>query len=556
MYTFTRQTQLLSLLFILVNFHFPLRAYTQNFPPITFTIEDSSATVGYYFISPYSNGPSFIFERPQLILDKVGNIVYYRVFPVSSNQTPTIDFKLQPDGRMSYFDILMGKFYLMDSTFMVVDSIGCTNGFETDQHDMQILPDHHYLLFGSETRFMNLTAYHYFGISHNQPGSANAEVTGVVIQEFDENKELVWEWKSHDHYQFSDVDPVWLFNPGKVDWTHANAVELDADGNILLSLRHFNEITKIDHSNGNILWRLGGKMNQFTFPNDPVRFTGQHDIRRVSETSISLFDNGQYTNPPVARGIEYSLDETNKIATLVWEYIYDSTMYSIACGNHQYIENGNHLVDFGFTNGNGLPWMVVVKPDKSKVLEVSMPNAFISYRAFNYTTLPWQLHRPNVGCEKTGEKYYLVAEPGYSGYRWSTGDTTSSIQIEGTGDYWVFVPFGAGYLSSERISITDTANPCSYTGEADHIFSDEISLECIPNPATDQVRIIFNLQEKSDVIVSLITIQGKELQRSLLRNCSGGNHETIMNVSSLDSGIYILSMIAGNTRIIKRIIIQ
>src|SRR5512138_3527317 len=176
---------------------------------------------------------------------------------------------------------------------------------------------------------MNLSSYHYFGLNHNVPGSTNAEVFGVVIQEFNENKELVWEWKGHDHYQFGDVDPIWLFNPNKVDWTHANAVERDTDGNILLCLRHFNEITKIDYATGNIIWRLGGKQNQFSFPNDPVRFTGQHDIRRVGNSSVTLFDNGQYTNPPVSRALEYELDESNKVATLEWEYIYDSSLTSI-----------------------------------------------------------------------------------------------------------------------------------------------------------------------------------------------------------------------------------
>jgi hypothetical protein len=249
------------------------------------------------------------------------------------NQTPTIDFKLQPNGWMSFFNTNRGKHFIMDSTFTVIDSIQCANGYDTDQHDLQILPGNHYLMFGTETRIMNLTSYHYFGINHTAPGGANAQVFGVVIQEFNENKELIWEWKSHDHYQFSDVDPIWLLNPNKVDWTHANAVELDNDGNIMLSLRHFNEITKIDYATGNILWRLGGRQNQFSFPNDPTRFTGQHDIRRVS----------------------------------------DSSMYSGACGNYQYIENGNHLVDFGFTNGTEYPWMVVVKPDKSKILELGYP---------------------------------------------------------------------------------------------------------------------------------------------------------------------------------------
>jgi hypothetical protein len=161
---------------------------------------------------------------------------------------------MQPNGKMSYYDITKMKYYLMDSTFMVVDSIQMTHGYETDQHDLQILSDNHYLLFGVENRIMNLTNYHYFGYNHNQPGSANAIVSGVVIQEFDETKALVLEWKGHDHYLFDDVDPIWLSSPSKVDWTHANSVERDYDGNILISLRHFNEITKIDFQTGDIIW--------------------------------------------------------------------------------------------------------------------------------------------------------------------------------------------------------------------------------------------------------------------------------------------------------------
>jgi hypothetical protein len=533
----------------------PFSGHMQNFPPLSVVIEDSASTQGCYFLIPYTNTPQSNYDDGLLILDQFGRIIFYRVFQTGLNPTPTIDFKLQPNGWMSYFNNNLGKFYFMDSTFTVVDSIECVNGFDTDQHDLQILPGNHYLLFGTETRLMNLSSFHWFGINHTLPGGSNAQVFGVVIQEFNENKELIWEWKAHDHYQFGDVDPVWLFNPNKVDWTHANAVEQDNDGNILLSLRHFNEITKIDHSTGNILWRMGGKQNQFTFPNDPVRFTGQHDIRRVSDSSVSLFDNGQYTNPRMSRALEYSLDESNKIATLVWEYIYDSSMYSIACGNHQYIENGNHLVDFGFTN-SGFPWMVVVKPDKTKVIEVSIPDGYISYRAFNYITLPWQLHRPNVECRKIGANYYLVAEQGHSEYKWSTGAATSSIPITDVGEYWVFVPYGTGHISSEHIYITDITNPCLYLDVPSRIIPAETSLKCMPNPANDQVRIIYDLQENSTVIISLISLLGTEIQRPVQGFYPAGHHEVTMNVSSVDRGVYSLTMMVDKTRIVKRLIIQ
>lgn len=96
-----------------------IHSTAQNFPPLTFEILDSSATKGYYFMSPYTSYASPLYERPHLILDQFGRIVFYQIFPSGSNAIPTIDFKLQPNGRMSYFDITKGKFFLMDSTFFL-----------------------------------------------------------------------------------------------------------------------------------------------------------------------------------------------------------------------------------------------------------------------------------------------------------------------------------------------------------------------------------------------------------------------------------------------------
>jgi len=541
---------------ILFIWNMPFPGNSQNFPPLSMVIEDSATTQGYFFLTAYTTSPPYIYDHAQQILDQFGRIVFYRIFPSGLNPNVTIDFKLQPNGQMSYFNTNREKHFIMDSTFTVVDSIGCANGFKTNQHDLQILPDNHFLLIGDETRNMNLSSYNWFGPNHNTPGGTNAQVFGVVIQEFNENKELIWEWKGHDHYQFGDVDPVYLFSPNKVDWTHANAVERDLDGNILLSLRHFNEITKIDRSTGNFVWRMGGKRNQFTFPNDSIRFTGQHDIRRVSDTSVSLYDNGQFTNPQMTRALEYSLDESNKIATLAWEYVYDTSMYSVACGNHQYIGNGNHLVDFGFTYTIGSPWMVVVKPDKTKVLEVHFPTGYISYRAFNYVTLPWQLKRPNVTCQKIGSQYYLVAESGQTEYRWSTGDTTSSIQITGPGEYWVFVPYGTGYISSEHIVIINPSNLCFYLDVPSDTTPHEISLRCMPNPSTGRTRIMFNLPSNSAVTISLTSLPGISVREPIHGYYPAGKHEITLDVSSLGRGIYFLSMEADNTRIVRKLIVQ
>lgn len=533
----------------------PFRTNAQEMPPLNVIIHDSASTQGYYFMAPYRTMPPYTYSHPQLILDRYGRIMYYCVFPyLNISSTTTEDFKIQPDGSMSYFSSALNYFCLMDSTFTVVDSMGVTNGFLIDMHDYQILPDNHALMLAQEIRLMNLTSYHYFGINHSNPGGANAEVTGVVIQEFDGDKNLVWEWKSHDHFDFSDVDSIWLLNPNKVDWTHSNAVEKDADGNILLSSRHFNEITKIDYQTGTIIWRLGGKRNQFTFTNDPLRFNGQHDIRRLPNGNITLYDNGRYHNPPLARALEYSLDEVSLTATLVWEYFPDSALYSIALGNFQTLENGNRLIDFGNLSGT-FPWMVVVKPDKSKVLEISCPGGYTSYRAFNYLTLPWELSRPIVDCYQLNDMFYLEAEAGYPSYLWSTGATTQAIPVTDTGEYWVFVPLGEGFISSEIIRVTDPANPCLYLTDQPAVPKESIGFQCIPNPVSGIASILIDLPSEMEISVFMTDLTGKTIFTTPPKKSGQGKHMIPLNVSGFSEGIYFLQLRAGDFFIIRKIII-
>jgi len=531
-----------------------IKVASQNFPPMQVTVFDSSATTGYYFFAPYNSNPPNQYQRPQLILDRFGKIVWYRILPGLTPSTTTYDFKVQPDHSMSFYSLNSSKYCVMDSTFTVKDSLGSANGYPIDVHDLQILPNGHYMLMAQEARNMNLAAYHFFGLNHNLAGGTNAEVTGVVIQEFDENKNLVWQWKAHDHFAFNDVDSMFLISPTKVDWTHANAIEQDDDGNILLSSRHFDEITKINRQTGDIMWRLGGKRNQFTFVNDPLKFSGQHDIRRLSNGHVTVYDNGLYHNPPIARALEYDLDEVAKTATLVWDFSFNSGIYSVAVGSHQALPNGNHLIDFGNING-GYPWFVLVKPDKSIAMEISY-DGYTSYRAFNYDTLPWLLNRPSVNCYKSGNDYFLEAEPGHAQYLWSTGASSQAIQVSDTGEYWVFVPYGAGYLSSEHIVVTDPANPCLHTSVKNPAGRPELSVACIPNPLIDKANIILDLSVKSEISMEITDLSGRVRMSVPRAVYPAGKNLIPINCSGFEKGIWFLKLIAGQSVQTKKIIIQ
>ena len=530
-------------------------ALSQNFPPMLMTIHDSATTNGYYFFAPYASSPPYTYDQPQLILDKFGEVVWYRVLPGLTRTTTTYDFKIQPDGRMTYYSVTRGLYYVMDSTFNISDSLDAANGFNLDVHDLQFLPNGHYLLLAQEVRTMNLTAYHIFGYNHTSPGGSSAQVTGVVIQEFDENKNLVWEWKGHDHFDFGDVDSSFLFSPTKVDWTHSNAVDLDNDGNILLSCRHFDEITKINRQTGDIIWRFGGKRNQFTFTNDPMRFSGQHDIRRISNGHVTILDNGTYHTPPLARALEYDLDETAMTATLVYNYSYSSSLYSIAVGSHQALSNGNHLVDFG-SIPDGFPWFVLAKPNKTSAMEISYAGSYTSYRAFNYDTLPWSLPRPLVDCYRSGSDIYLEAEPGHEKYLWSTGDTSRSIKVSDTGKYWVFVPHGLGYVSSIHMVLKDIASSCFYVSSGEPAESSPLSVTMVPNPAHEQAALLFDLALKSEVSIEIIDLSGR--QRIIIPGAvfASGKNTIAIDLSGLEKGIYFIRLIDGQSVVTEKLIIE
>jgi hypothetical protein len=146
----------------------------------------------------------------------------------------------------------------------------------------------------------------------------------------------------------------------------------------MISSRHLNEITKINRTTGDIIWRMGGIHNQFTFVNDTIPFRYQHCIRRIANGNIILFDNGNFRTPLFSRALEYQLDEVNKVATLVWQYRKTPDIYGQSMGSVQRLRNGNTLICWGQINPN----FTEVTPAGVIALQMSLPQGIYSYRVF------------------------------------------------------------------------------------------------------------------------------------------------------------------------------
>ena len=306
-----------------------------------------------------------------MILENGGTPFFHRRLPGAS-----LDFKMQSDGRLTYFDGFAGRFYALNARYEVVDSFQCGNGYSTDGHDLVLLPNGHALMMSYDVQVMDLSQVVY-------GGKYDARVIGLILQELDRDKNVVFQWRSWDHFQITDIISHPL-TAKTVDYVHGNSIDADPSGNLIISSRHMNEVTKISRATGDILWRLGGKNNQFTFINEPLSFSHQHSARLLPNGHLTLFDNGNFRLPEFSRGVEYAIDEVLKTATLVWQYRLNPDVFAFATGSVQRLPNGNTLIGWGNAN----PTLTEVAADGSLVSELTFDPGIGSYRAFRFEWPP------------------------------------------------------------------------------------------------------------------------------------------------------------------------
>lgn len=361
-----------------------------DFPTVIINSVNNPAP-GYIYIANFGMGA----ERSYLmILDNEGKPVKYRKVPV-----PGFDFKMQPNGLITNAHIITSHIpqgwgwaeaymEVMGKDLNVIDTVQCQGGYIADFHDFKMLPNGHYLLQAYDPQPIDMSEI-------VEGGNPNAIVLGSIVQELDANKNVVFQWRSWDHIRLTETYAT--LTGIAIDPVHINAVELDYDGNILISSRHLSEITKISRATGAIIWRLGGLQNSFKFINEheenaPTYFSYQHDIRRLPNGNITLYDNGNQHNPPYSRAVEYKLDEDNMTATLVWEYRNSPDIFGETMGSVQRLPNGNTLIGWGGVTGNFYRNVTEVTPNNEVAFELSFPKGVsfqtTSYRAYRFPYPP------------------------------------------------------------------------------------------------------------------------------------------------------------------------
>lgn len=324
-----------------------------------------------------------------LILDGTGELVYYKKIADCASVT---DFRKQPDGSLSYWEgiqpapgIFDGTIYRMNNRYQVTQAI--TSTVFLDNHEFIVLPNGNYL-------------YLLYVFGHRQgtiPGQTT--VADVIIRETGPTGDILFDWRSWDHIPLIDTDDRYITSTPIIDYMHSNALDVDTDGNILLSSRHLNEITKIDRQTGDIIWRLGGKRNQFTLSDGSRWFSHQHDVRRLSNGNISVFDNGNFLSPPYSRYVEYAIDEDSKEITRTREI--SAGLFSFAMGSARNID-GKVLIGWG---AYSKPAVSEYNAENKETFRLSLENGKYSYRAYGEQWAGYPL-TPPVLIHGNGTLYY------------------------------------------------------------------------------------------------------------------------------------------------------
>ena len=276
------------------------------------------------------------------------------------------------NGKLSYYDKISQFWIVSDSNMIETDTLQCLNG-RTDYHDIRLLDDGGYILNCYDSIYVEL-----------ELPIPQLIKDILVIQEFDSEDNLILNWNALDYLSIYDYPNMNLSSP-EITFMHGNSIEIDYDNNLLLSNRVSNEVIKIDRLTGDIIWIMGGPLNEFTFIDDPLNgFNKQHDVRRIENGNITIFDNGTQHEPMLSRAIEYEIDEINKTARLVWAYNHPDSIVAMSMGSVQRLPNENTLINWGFFFETVImdagTLIMEVDYDKNIVFELSYPTNFWTYR--------------------------------------------------------------------------------------------------------------------------------------------------------------------------------
>jgi hypothetical protein len=387
-------------------------------------------------VAAHRTAPGYVFlavkrgagqDGPQIVDDQ-GHVVWFHPAPAGMAATGFRVQRYRGERVLTWWQGHthnghgLGEYVILDDHYRRIATVHAGNGHRGDHHEFQLTDHGTAYLTTYVPRKMDLTAV---------GGPRDGMIYESVLQEVNvATGRVVWEWRSADHVPVTEgMTPPKSDRPH--DYFHLNAIDVDRDGNLLLSGRNVHAIYKVSRRTGAIMWRLGGRRSDFTF-GPGARFAFQHDVQRRDDGTISLFDNE--ATPPQAdqsRGLVLHVDERHRSATLVRAYTHPDKLLVGAEGNLQTLPDGHVFMSWGAAGH-----VTEMSRRGRLLLDLQLPPGSDTYQAYRY---PWHgepLTRPALAARRgAGERITAWAS-------WNGATAVRSWQVLAGDDPNALAPLG------------------------------------------------------------------------------------------------------------------
>jgi hypothetical protein len=353
---------------------------------------------GYVFVAPKKD----VAQAGPLILDDRGQVVWFD--PLETHGVT--DFRVQTYRSKPVLTWWQGQsdkgvgdghYVIMDDHYRQIATVHAGNGLHGDIHEFLITRENTALI----------TVYREIPYDLGPWGGAKqGKIDEGVVQEVDiATGRVLFEWHSARH-----VDPSESYEPlpndrGPWDYFHVNSIDPDGQGRLLVSARHTHAVYAIRKSDGEILWRLGGKKSDIAM-GPGTRFAWQHDARRQPDGTIRLFDNAA-SEPGKGRSrvLVLRVDERRRTASLVRSLVRSPPLLSTSQGNAQLLPDGHVFVGWG-----SKPYATEFDRAGAMVFDLRFGAGRVdSYRAFRFPWTGRPTTRPTVALRPDGDRTIVYA---------------------------------------------------------------------------------------------------------------------------------------------------
>jgi hypothetical protein len=377
------------------------------------------------FITP-QQGPT---QNGAMILNNKGTLVWFQPVPkgdlAANLQVQKYDGQRVLTWWQGYSGagVGAGEDVIMNSSYRQVAAVQAANGLSADLHEFRLTPQGTALITAYYPVYWNAT---------DVKLDAKQVVLDSVVQEIDvKTGLLLYQWDSLDHVPLTDTYEGLVKSAGApFDYFHINSVQLQNDGNLLISARNTWAAYEVSHDDGAILWTLGGRRSSYKLGSG-VEFAFQHDVRLHTDTdpTVTLFDDGG--GPPRAhpesRGMTVHLDSKNKTATLVSEDLHQPSLAAAFEGNVQELPGGDDFVGWGQQ-----PYFTEYNSKGEVVFDGRFADSNSSYRAYRFPWIGTPAQPPAVVASTSGSSTNMYVSwngaTQVSSWRVLAGATADALQ--------------------------------------------------------------------------------------------------------------------------------